>query len=167
MTTKKHRMIAYGVAVHLLLVAIVCYAAFPVDAPEEPYRLMYTTKAGNVLFDHKTHASPEGYGMSCFDCHHRPPNDEEHEERPEDESLLISCGKCHMDNPTEGEDPAGCFECHEEATTKADAVHGQCSQCHHDYGKGPIWDGIYSQEEKNQLKTAPNAWVDCNKCHIL
>ena len=50
MTSKKHRLIVYGVAVQLLLIAIVCYAAFPVKTPEQPIRLMYQTNAGKVLF---------------------------------------------------------------------------------------------------------------------
>jgi hypothetical protein len=87
MTSKKHRMIVYGVAVQLLLIAIVCYAAFPVTAPEEPIRLMYHTNAGKVLFDHKTHTGEKGIGLDCFDCHHHP---------PDDESALIACGQCHL-----------------------------------------------------------------------
>ncbi len=148
MTSKKHRMIVYGVAAQLLLIAIVCYAAFPVEAPEEPIRLMYQTKAGKVLFDHQTHTGDKGYGLDCFDCHHHP---------PEDESALVGCGDCHLPKPEEGVHPESCLECHEaediedsEYPKRSDAFHEQCMQCHEEYEKGPT-----SSSE------------DCGKCHVL
>jgi uncharacterized membrane protein len=148
MTPKKHRMIVYGVAVQLLLIAIVCYAAFPVAAPEEPIRLMYQTNAGKVLFDHKTHAGEKGIGLDCFDCHHHP---------PDDESALIACGQCHLPVPEEGVVPESCLECHDasevedsEYPKRSDALHQQCWQCHEEYEKGPT-----------------SSSDDCSKCHVL
>ena len=148
MTSKKHRLIVYGLAVHLLVVAIVCYAAFPVEAPEEPIRLMYQTNAGKVLFDHQTHTSDTGYGLSCFDCHHHP---------PDDESALIGCGECHLAKPEEGVVPTSCLDCHDESDVedseypkRVDAFHDQCIQCHEEYEAGPMSGGD-----------------NCNKCHVL
>ncbi|MEJ2154425.1 MAG: cytochrome c3 family protein [Desulfobacteraceae bacterium] len=148
MTSKKHRMIIYGVAAHLLLIAIVCYAAFPVEKPENPIRLMYQTKAGKVLFDHQTHTGPEGYALDCFDCHHHPPDDEE---------SLMACGKCHVPNLEEGVHPESCMECHDEGDIedseypkRSDAFHQQCMQCHEQYGKGP----------------QPGS-DNCSKCHVI
>ncbi len=160
MTSKKHRMIIYGVAAQLLLIAIVCYAAFPVEEPEEPIRLMYQTKAGKVLFDHQTHAGDTGYGLACVDCHHPHPPDEEAEN--------ISCGECHFPkaNAGEGDEPPpayptegdrSCLECHDESEidesewlNKTDAIHKQCWNCHEEYEQGPT-----SSSE------------DCGKCHVL
>jgi hypothetical protein len=148
MTSKKLRKIVYGVAVLLLLIAIVCYAAFPIEAPEEPIRLMYQTNAGKVLFDHQTHTGGGGYGLDCFDCHHHT---------PDDEAGLISCGACHVPKPEEGVIPESCLECHDESEVedaeypkRADAFHKQCMQCHEQYGKGPT-----STSE------------DCGKCHVI
>ena len=148
MTSKKHRMIVYGVAVQLLLIAIVCYAAFPVKTPEEPIRLMYQTNAGKVLFDHQIHTGEKGFGLNCFDCHHHPPDDEE---------ALIACGECHLAAPEEGIVPASCTECHDESDVedaeypkRSDALHQQCRQCHEEYEKGPA----FSSD-------------DCSKCHVL
>ncbi len=164
MNSKKHRMIVYGVAVHLLLVAIVCYAAFPITAPEQPIRLMYQTKAGKVLFDHKIHTGEEGYGLDCFDCHHHPPDDEEG---------LVACGQCHEPKPEEGVIPESCLECHDEADIedseypkRAVALHRQCTECHSEFGRGPLHQDSLSDEEKEMLKTEPNQWVDCAKCHV-
>lgn len=147
MTSKKHRLIVYGVAAWLLVVAVVCYAAFPVKPPEEPIRLMYQTNAGKVLFDHKTHTSANGYGLSCFDCHHHPPDDDE---------ALIGCGNCHQPQPEEGVIPPSCLECHDEADVedseypkRADAFHDQCIACHTEYGTGPMAGSDY-----------------CSKCHV-
>ena len=57
MFSKKELMLAYGVTVFLLVIGAISYAAFPLKAPEEPLRLMYTVAAGNVLFNHKIHIS--------------------------------------------------------------------------------------------------------------
>ena len=148
MTSKKHRLIVYGVAVQLLLIAIVCYAAFPVKTPEQPIRLMYQTNAGKVLFDHKTHTAANGYGLDCFDCHHHPPDDEEG---------LVGCGNCHQPKSEDGSVPQSCLNCHDESEvqdaeypTRADAFHTQCIQCHEQYGAGP---GEGSD--------------NCSKCHVL
>jgi hypothetical protein len=66
MTSKKQLLFAYGLAIHLLLVGIICYAAFPAQAPDEPIRIMYQTNAGKVLFDHYTHTAASGYGASVL-----------------------------------------------------------------------------------------------------
>jgi hypothetical protein len=164
MTSKKHRMIVYGIAVQLLLVAIVCYAAFPVKKPQTPIRIMYETKAGNVLFDHPTHTAATGFGLDCFDCHHHP---------PDDESGLVACGDCHLPKPEEDVIPATCLDCHDESDVedseypkRSAALHAQCTQCHFEYGKGPLFQNALSKEEQEKLKTEPNEWVDCNKCHV-
>ncbi len=147
MTSKKQRMIVYGVAAQLLLIALVCYAAFPVQAPEEPIRMMYQTAAGKVLFDHKTHSAQDGFGLSCYDCHHHT---------PDDESGLIACSVCHVAKPEEGVIPAGCLDCHDEGDVEdseppkhSDAIHKQCQQCHEQYEKGPT-----------------SSSDDCSKCHV-
>ncbi len=99
MTSKKQLLFAYGLAIHLLLVGIICYAAFPVNAPDEPIRIMYQTNAGKVLFDHYTHSAASGYGASCFDCHHHP---------SDDDSALIACGECHQAPAEDGSKPERC-----------------------------------------------------------
>jgi hypothetical protein len=147
MTSKKHRMIAYAVAIQLLLIAIVCYAAFPVEAPERPIRLMYQTIAGRVLFNHQAHTDPNGYGLDCYDCHHHP---------PEDEEGLVACSQCHPADLQEGEVPESCLECHDAADVEdaeypkaSDAFHQQCIRCHVEFGSGP---GEGSD--------------NCSKCHV-
>ncbi len=148
MTSKKHRMIVYGVAAHLLFIAIVCYAAFPVEQPETPIRLMYQTNAGKVLFDHQTHTGEKGYSLDCFDCHHHPPDDEE---------ALVGCGECHLPEPEEGVVPESCLECHDESDVedseypkRADAFHQQCIECHDQYEQGP-----------------QSGSENCSKCHVM
>jgi Class III cytochrome C family len=148
MTSKKHRLIVFGVAVHLLLIAIVCYAAFPVKAPEKPIRLMYATNAGKVLFDHQTHSSVNGYALDCYDCHHHPPDDKD---------ALTACDKCHPAELKQGTVPDSCLECHDASDIEdaeypklSDAFHQQCIQCHVQFGAGP--------------GEGPD---NCSKCHVL
>jgi hypothetical protein len=118
MFSKKELMLAYGVAVCLLVIGVISYAAFPLKAPQEPLRLMYTVAAGNVLFNHKIHTGEEGYGLSCEDCHHELLEGESDEPQ--------ACGECH--DPDEGD---------EEMPKRADAFHQQCAGCHEDYEAGP------------------------------
>jgi Zn finger protein HypA/HybF involved in hydrogenase expression len=118
MFTKKELRMAYALAVCLLVVGVASYAAFTPEAPEEPLRLMFKVTAGKVLFDHKTHTSEFGYGLSCVDCHHEL-EDEEGED-------VQSCVECH--DPDEGD---------EEVPKLGDAFHLQCAGCHEEYESGP------------------------------
>jgi uncharacterized CHY-type Zn-finger protein len=119
MFSKKELMLAYGVAVCLLVIGAISYAAFPLKAPQEPLRLMFKVAAGNVLFNHKIHGVEEGYGLSCGDCHHTLSEDEYADAQ--------SCSECH--ELDEGD---------EEMPKRADAFHLQCINCHKDYEAGPI-----------------------------
>lgn len=149
MTSKKHRMIMYGVAIQLVLIAIVSYAAFPIETPQEPIRLMYQTNAGKVLFDHQTHASINGYALDCMDCHHSHFGEE---------IKPVSCGLCHAVKGEKSEFPESCFECHGDASEieepeilkRSDAFHQQCIQCHEQYGAGP-----------------KSGSENCSACHVL
>ena len=115
MEVKTERLIAYCIAIVLFVVGVVCYAAFPVKAPEEPIRIMLKSTTGNVLFDHKEHASEDGYGIECTDCHHDYEGDGS---KPE------ACGECHE---PDGEDPM----------KKSEAFHTLCQGCHEEEGSGP------------------------------
>jgi len=116
MDKKALQTLAYCMAAVFLLVGIVCYAAFAKNAPETPIRIMFKNTGGNVLFDHKTHLSEDGYGIACADCHH--------------------------DIENEGDTPAACSECHtpdgEDAPKLVDVLHSQCKGCHDEGGSGPV-----------------------------
>ena len=119
MFSKLQLKLAYGLAIYLLFVGVLCYAAFPAKTPVEPVRLMFNVTAGKVLFDHKTHSADNGYGISCGDCHHTLSEDEYAD--------AGSCTECH--DPDEGD---------EETPKRADAFHQQCTGCHEGYGAGPL-----------------------------
>ncbi len=113
MTSKGEQFLAYCLAAILLIVGVVCYAAFPQKAPEEPVRLMFKTSAGSILFAHKTHTSDDGYGLACDECHH---------EQQED---TMSCSGEYCHGPDS--DPK-----------RGDALHINCKGCHEDGGAGPV-----------------------------
>jgi Zn finger protein HypA/HybF involved in hydrogenase expression len=113
MTSKGEQSLALALAAILLVVGIVCYAAFAQKAPEEPVRLMFKTTAGKVLFDHKTHVSDDGYAIACDDCHHEE----------QDETMSCSGEWCHGPDS----DPK-----------RGDALHMNCKGCHEDMGAGPV-----------------------------
>jgi len=117
MVSKKELQTAYGLAIVLFIVGVVSYAAFPAKTPEQPVRLMFKGIAGNVLFDHKTHTSPFGYGLSCRDCHHT---------LEEGETEASACIQCHE---LESDDP--------DVPKRDDAFHKQCIDCHRQFEAGP------------------------------
>ena len=119
MFSKIELKLAYGLAIWFSFVGVLCYAAFPAKTPDEPVRLMFDVTAGKVLFDHKTHHTDTGYGISCGDCHHTLEEDEYADAQ--------SCSECH--DPVEGD---------EETPKRADAFHQQCTGCHEGYGAGPL-----------------------------
>lgn len=144
MDPNKEMRFAVGLAVVLLIIGVFCYAAFSAKAPEEPIRMMFTASAGKVLFQHKIHTVPSGYGASCYDCHHHP---------EEDEAAIRACGDCHdASGDLEGV-MATCMECHYEdeiegyeISKRGDAFHNQCINCHKDFGNGPL---------------------ECTECHVM
>ena len=117
MTPQKELKLAYGLAIILLIVGVLSYVAFSAKTPSQPVRIMFKSVGGKVLFDHKTHTSDSGYGLSCTDCHH---NLEEGDVNPQ------GCGECHE---AESEDP--------DVPKKSDAFHRQCIECHKNAGAGP------------------------------
>ena len=135
MISKKKLKIVYGIIIYLMFVGVLCYAAFPVTAPEEPIRLMYNVTAGKVLFDHNAHTSDAGYGLSCFDCHHHP---------MDDDSAIVACGECHYSSEGTTLPPEKCMECHDqeeiedtEIVKRSAAFHEGCIACHQDIEAGP------------------------------
>jgi len=147
MTSKTELQLALRLTLILLVAGLFCFAAFPVSPPDRPVRLAYQTKAGKVIFDHKTHLSKDGYGLSCGDCHQHTGEGE-----AETESHG-SCGACHA-RPEEAERVSQtCNECHdpedydlEEVSARADAFHTQCISCHEEFEAGP---------------------VECAACHVI
>ena len=115
MEFKTEKAVAYCLAAILFVVGVVCYAAFPEKTPGEPIRIMLTSTGGNVLFDHKKHASESGYGLACTDCHHML---EDEGAKPK------TCTECHE---VDGEDPM----------KRSDALHMQCIDCHKEDGTAP------------------------------
>jgi len=148
MSPMKEKKLACYFAGVLLVVGAIAYAAFPVQTPEEPVRIMFKSISGNVLFDHKTHGSDIGYGIACKECHHHP---------QEEEMDLRPCRDCHQIPETGESVPEACFDCHDaeevedsEIMKNRDAVHAQCWQCHDDFGSGP---GSGTEQ--------------CSSCHVL
>lgn len=113
MTAKGEQVFAFGLLVICLVIGVVCFAAFAPEKPEEPVRIMLKSTAGKILFDHRTHATDDGYGVACDTCHH------------EQQEGTMSCS---------GED------CHgpESDPTLSDAMHTRCKGCHEEVGAGPV-----------------------------
>ena len=112
MSSQRDLKISLFVMVVLFITGIICYAAFDPPAPQEPVRIMFQNKAGEVLFSHSEHI--DGYGLYCIDCHHNIDYDE-----------VYDCSECHYETGDEYQ------------PSRADALHESCIGCHEDYGAGP------------------------------
>lgn len=147
MTSNAHLQVAYRLAIVLLVIGVLSYAAFPVTQPDTPVRIAYNTAAGKVYFTHSAHLADKGYGLACLDCHHHPMDD------TEAALQYANCGTCHA-KPEHMQTVVGaCNECHDsedydldDMLVRADALHNQCIDCHKQYGAGP---------------------VECSACHVL
>jgi len=136
MISKQKMKVVFGLMVYLLVVGVLCYAAFPVSAPEEPMRIMFKVTAGKVLFDHYSHTSETADGLSCMDCHHCPENND---------TALIACGECHYPEEHSMQAPGVWSDCLESSEIedkqimkRSDAFHAQCIECHQAFEAGPI-----------------------------
>jgi len=120
MASVKEQQLAYRAAIVLLVIGVLCYAAFPARTPELPARVMLKNMAGKVLFDHKSHASVQEYGLACIDCHHTS---------EADESSPEACRDCHKSENLETDGTL--------VIKRQEAFHQQCETCHKDYDIGP------------------------------
>lgn len=168
MGSKKEQKFAVALAIVLLVVGGICYAAFPVTAPETPVRTMFKTNAGKVLFTHNNHSAD--YGASCADCHH-------HYE--EDESSVKSCSECHEKEISQNV-PKSCLDCHEPSGPHHDPEEREgeytCADCHAKQGEDGTLaascldcheEGDVDPQEKimNFQKRADAFHTQCIECH--
>lgn len=117
MNSKTKLKFSYLITFILVTIGILSYTVFPYSPPEDPVRIMLKASAGNVLFDHKSHSSEDGYDISCSDCHHNLEDDDE----------TYSCGECHEETTDD-----------EDVLKRADAFHSSCIACHADNEAGPV-----------------------------
>ena len=124
MTSKKELKLALGVAIVLLVVGVACFAAFSAKTPDEPLRVVFGGAAGNVMFNHQTHYSDDGYSMECHEA-------EDHEDL---ELATVKGVNVY--------DAESCLDCHDEMeemtpSKRTDSFHGQCIGCHAEMEAGP------------------------------
>ncbi|MDY6969171.1 MAG: cytochrome c3 family protein [Spirochaetota bacterium] len=123
MNKEAESKILLGVIIILAIVGIIGYS---IGGSGSPIRVLFKTKGGPVVFDHKTHSEENGYGIKCDKCHHET----------EDE-MVYNCRSCHKpgteyDSICEDKAPhkqcigANCIECHKEEGMESD----NCKQCH-------------------------------------
>lgn len=140
MSLKKELKVAYGLAIVLLFVGVVCYA-IPQEQPEKPVRKMFKCIAGKVLFTHEKHfaTSATGYGLTCSECHHH------YEDNPDE---IKACGECHAKDITKTV-PETCMNCHEpdEVHHPGEEAEYECSACH---------------QKSDDEESVPTACTDCH-----
>ncbi|MFP4477348.1 MAG: cytochrome c3 family protein [Desulfatibacillaceae bacterium] len=159
MDKKTNRVVAYAMVGVFFLVGLVGYIAFPYEQPTEPVRILFPVTAGNVVFDHLTHA--EDFTSDCASCHHHYPGVQE-----DYLGRLAGCGECHVSREWDDPHPQLCVDCHQEMMIEDylegaeypnpyDAAHSDysfksCVGCHEDVGAGP---GAGAE--------------NCGGCHVL
>ena len=105
MTTQIEKKLVYVFLVVFFLLGVSGYV-FIRDA--EPKKIVMSSQAGTVIFDHVFHASVER-AYECETCHHT---------RTSETEKVKICGKCHNAQKKGSE------------LSRSDAFHGNCGECH-------------------------------------
>jgi len=101
-------------AAGLLLFAVLAHF---IHRHHDVSRILFKTKGGPVVFDHRLHTDKDGPGLECGQCHHNDQQDAA--QRPE-----RNCRKCHYNNKD-----IRSKVCTEEAVHKR-CIGKQCADCH-------------------------------------
>lgn len=92
-----------------------CHNAETFVSNDPPEKLDFETDGGRVVFDHMTHASPDGY--DCDTCHHGY--------KPENKKTFpMNCRRCHYNTKYE--------PLCEDEETHARCIGKNCVDCHSD-----------------------------------
>lgn len=103
-----------------------CHNAENFAIVKPPGKMEFDTDGGRVVFDHLTHASADGYDLSCDTCHHgyKPENKK---------SFPMNCRRCHYNKKyetvCENEDThvrcvgKNCVDCHSDGAEDCEICH--------------------------------------------
>lgn len=104
---------------------VFCHNAEPFASAPPPGKMEFETDGGRVAFDHKTHASADGYDLGCDTCHHGY--------KPEKKSFPMNCRRCHYNTKyksiCENEDThvrcigKNCVDCHTDGAEDCEICH--------------------------------------------
>ncbi|MDY6933889.1 MAG: cytochrome c3 family protein [Spirochaetota bacterium] len=126
MTEKYGEKLALAFIIILAIIGIIGYS---LQSSESPIRVLFKTKGGAVIFDHRAHLSENEYGIKCIECHHDIDDETKANEK--------NCRSCHgpgkecdaicEDAPVHKQCIGNnCIECHNKQGMDA----GECSLCH-------------------------------------
>ncbi len=111
----------------IVIFAVLGIVGYSLKSTGNPIRVLFKTKGGPVVFDHRTHDSE--YDIKCDACHH---------EVDSEDSKYPACRECHRKGIEEYKDicedrpihklciGANCIDCHK----KNDMDTGDCKSCH-------------------------------------
>jgi len=94
-----------------------CHNAEDFTVAAQPEKVEFETDGGKVVFDHMAHASEDGAGIGCADCHHGY-------DAKKAKTFPMSCRRCHYNTKYE----ALC----ENADTHNRCIGNNCLGCHSD-----------------------------------
>lgn len=110
----------------IIICAVLGIYGYTLESSGNPIRVLFKTKGGPVVFDHRMHL--EDYGFECASCHHELYTDEK----------IWNCRKCHSKEVEEYQGicddraihkqciGANCIDCHKESGLDTD----DCKSCH-------------------------------------
>jgi hypothetical protein len=103
-----------------------CHNAEHFQRVKSPKTVTFDTDGGRVVFDHFTHASADGYDLSCDTCHHGYKPDKK-------SSFPMNCRRCHYNKKyssiCEEADAhtrcigKNCVDCHEDGAENCEICH--------------------------------------------
>ena len=103
------------ITVITVIMAYVGFVGYAFEKPGDMIRLVFKTKGGPVVMDHRFHADEEE-GHECGECHHTYD--------PDDPESELTCRKCHFDDPDIAQEACA------EAPVHKRCVGKKCVDCH-------------------------------------
>jgi len=150
---KTGKTVILAAIIGLAAVGILGYST-PKEKRDEPLRVLYKSKGGPVVFDHKAHSGPDGYVASCDACHHL----RKRVVYTTESGAVTFDHEAHSISPEYG---LGCTDCHHEQELELDSRIQECGECHQ-----PGSDHNASFDEAGRIhRTA--AGVKCADCHRM
>ena len=110
----------------ILILALVGLVGYSIKSSGEPVRVLFKTKGGPVIFDHKAHSDKGGYDIECVKCHHQIEGESEQRCRACHSSETEYDSICENAAPHRQCIGSNCITCHKEQGMDD----GECNLCH-------------------------------------
>ena len=103
----------------IIVLAIIGIIGYSIKSSGSPIKVLFKTKGGIVIFDHRIHSSKNEYNIKCQMCHHNMED--------EKSALGWKCRICHGPGKE-------CDLCCEDDPVHKQCIGSNCINCHKQEG---------------------------------